>query len=120
MPWVHIPFLILILALYLALAYLTQATKGFYTYDFLDPGKQGSLVAAYVFGIAVGICIIFVVIWGITWLRKWITETKLGMRGKFARGDVSGATGHGDVGGGVSAGNGRTKDTEMGEIEPSL
>jgi hypothetical protein len=121
MPWVHIPFLLLILALYLALAYLTHATKGFYTYAFLDPGKQGSLVAAYVFGIAVGICIIFVVVWGVTWLRKWVTETKLGMTGKFAKGDVAGATGHGDVGGVLGAGSGaRGKDAEMGEIEPSL
>ncbi|KAI0505681.1 hypothetical protein F5B22DRAFT_498323 [Xylaria bambusicola] len=83
-PWSHLPFLILLLALYLALAYLTQATKGFYTYPFLDPSLQGALVAAYVFGIAIGICIIFAVVWGITWLRRWITENKLGLDGVFA------------------------------------
>lgn len=89
-PWNHLPFLILLLALYLALAYLTHATKGFYTYPFLDPGLQGALVAAYVFGIAVGICIIFAVVWGLIWLRRWVTEAKLGRDGVFAhaRADV--------------------------------
>ncbi|TGJ86648.1 hypothetical protein E0Z10_g2080 [Xylaria hypoxylon] len=83
-PWSHLPFLIFVLALYLALAYLTHATKGFYTYTFLDPSEQGALVAAYVFGIALGICIIFAVTWGLVWLRRWITEEKLGFVGVFA------------------------------------
>ncbi|KAI1338844.1 hypothetical protein F5Y15DRAFT_99721 [Xylariaceae sp. FL0016] len=84
--WVHMAFLIVILALYLGLAYLTHATKGFYTYSFLDPGVTGNLVAAYVFGIAVAIIIIFLVVWGLTWTRKWLTERKLGLDGKFAKG----------------------------------
>lgn len=83
-PWIHLPFLLLLLALYLALAYVTHATKGFYTYTFLDPGLQGSLVAAYVFGIAVGICILFALVQGLIWLRRWITEEKLGFDGVFA------------------------------------
>ncbi|KAI0410080.1 hypothetical protein F4802DRAFT_592954 [Xylaria palmicola] len=83
-PWTHLPFLIALLALYLALAYLTRATKGFYTYTFLDAGKQGPLVAAYVFGIAIGICILFAVVWGLVWLRRWVTEDKLGLRGVFS------------------------------------
>ncbi|KAI1366011.1 hypothetical protein F5Y08DRAFT_302396 [Xylaria arbuscula] len=83
-PWNRLPFLILLLALYLALAYLTHATKGFYPYPFLDPGLQGPLVAAYVFGIAVGICVIFGVVWGLIWVRRWITENKMGRDGVFA------------------------------------
>lgn len=83
-PWTHLPFLWLLLALYLALAYVTHATKGFYTYTFLDPGLQGPLVAAYVFGIAVGLSILFAVLQGLVWLRRWITEDKLGFDGKFA------------------------------------
>jgi hypothetical protein len=83
---VHMLWLILILALYLGLAYLTRATKGFYVYSFLDPGVSGSgLVAGYVFGIAVGCIIIFGVAWGLIRLRKWVTEEKLRMDGKFAR-----------------------------------
>ncbi|KAH7156566.1 hypothetical protein EDB81DRAFT_395366 [Dactylonectria macrodidyma] len=84
--WVHIPWLILILALYLALAFVTYATQGVYVYNFLDYKEVNGrgIVAAYVFGIAVGIVIIFCVVWGLIRLRKWVTETKLGMEGKFA------------------------------------
>ncbi|KAI8624067.1 hypothetical protein F5Y19DRAFT_338131 [Xylariaceae sp. FL1651] len=112
-PWIHLPFLILILALYLALAYLTHATKGFYTYSFLDPGLQGPLVAAYVFGIAIGICIIFAIVWGLVWLRRWVTEKKLGLDGVFAHGRGSGQ----DQGpGGKSAAHG--EDHELGNMSP--
>ncbi|KAI1082060.1 hypothetical protein F5B20DRAFT_46194 [Whalleya microplaca] len=89
-PWTHLPWLIVILALYLALAYVTRASEGFYTYSFLDPGLQGSLVAAYVFGIAVGIVVIFAVVWGLIWTRRWVTEERLGMRGRFAEGERRG------------------------------
>ena len=36
-PWVQIVPLIIVLALYLGLAYLTHDTEHFYVYDFLDP-----------------------------------------------------------------------------------
>ena len=83
---VHMLWLILVLALYLALAYVTKASKGFYPYDFLDPKAQGALVAAYVFGIAVGCLVVFGLAWGAIWLRKYVTETRLGKTGKFAKG----------------------------------
>ncbi|KAK3336536.1 hypothetical protein B0T19DRAFT_42071 [Cercophora scortea] len=83
-PAIHMLWLIVVLALYLSLAYITDATKGFYPYDFLDPAKQHAFVAAYVFGIAVGCLILFGVAWGLVWLRRYITETKLGLDGKFA------------------------------------
>ncbi|KAH7027416.1 uncharacterized protein B0I36DRAFT_350950 [Microdochium trichocladiopsis] len=85
-PWIHLLWLILILALYLGLAYLTAATKGFYVYPFLDPTKQHAFVAAYVFGIAVAIIVIFVLVWALIKFRNWVTERKLGMDGKFAGG----------------------------------
>ncbi|KAI1127120.1 hypothetical protein F5Y10DRAFT_243465 [Nemania abortiva] len=98
LPWIHLPFLIILLGLYLALAYITHATKGFYTYSFLDVGKQGPLLAAYIFGIGIGVCIIFAVIKGLIWLRRWITEDKLGLDGVFAHGrtrhEERGQTGH--------------------------
>lgn len=83
LPAVHMLWLILILALYLAVAYITHAAKGFYTYSFLDPAKQHARVAAYVFGIAVAGLLFFGIASGLIWLRKWITETKLGREGKF-------------------------------------
>lgn len=85
-PLLHMLWLIVILALYLGLAYVTRATKGFYVYSFLDPGRSGKgMVVGYVFGIAVGCIIVFGVAWGLIWVRKWITEKKLGREGKFAR-----------------------------------
>lgn len=75
-PPLHLAVLILILALYLALAYLTKATQGFYTYDFLDPAGPGGKgkVAGYVFGILLAIAIIYGLVCALIWARKWLTE----------------------------------------------
>ncbi|KAL1836733.1 hypothetical protein VTJ49DRAFT_4725 [Mycothermus thermophilus] len=99
-PAMHMLWLIVVLALYLALAYVTYASKGFYTYNFLDPEEQGALVAAYVFGIAVGCLVLYAFAWGLVWLRRWVTETKLGKRGKFSKRDQE-AVERGDVRGEV-------------------
>lgn len=85
-PVLHMLWLIVLLALYLALAYVTKATKGFYTYSFLDPGENGKgAVVGYVFGIAAGCIVVFGVAWGLIWIRKWVTERKMERMGKFAR-----------------------------------
>lgn len=83
--WIHILWLILILVGYLAVAYITVAHQKFYTYNFLDYREVGGrgLVAAYVFGIAAGIVIIFCIVWLLIWARRWLTESKLGLDGKF-------------------------------------
>ncbi len=84
-PWIHLLWLIAILALYLGLAYVTRATKGFYVYSFLDPATSGrAFVAAYVFGIAAACIVIYLLVKGLVALRLWLTEKKLGMDGKFA------------------------------------
>ncbi|KAI1761765.1 hypothetical protein GGR53DRAFT_504302 [Hypoxylon sp. FL1150] len=83
-PWIHALWLVVIMALYLALAYVTRATKGFYTYSFLDPGVVHSLVAAYICGIAVGTVVVFVVARYLVWGRQWLVEVKLRRQGKFA------------------------------------
>lgn len=77
-PAVHMLWLILVLAMYLALAYVTKASKGIYPYDFLDPKEQGAFVAAYVFGIAVGCLLVFGLAYGAVCLRKRFTETRPG------------------------------------------
>jgi len=80
---IHMLWLIIILALYLCVAYVTYADKGFYTYNFLDPEEQGAMLAAWIVGIAVGCCILFGVVWGLIWMRKKVTEEKMGLKGKF-------------------------------------
>lgn len=99
----HLLYLILILASYLGLAYLTHATKGYYVYNFLNPSPSRTIttadgetqnlggvgkgaVAGYVLGIAAAIVVIFCAARGLTWLRKWLTETKMERRGKFYAG----------------------------------
>jgi hypothetical protein len=91
LPLVHMLWLIVILAMYCGLAYVTHATKGFYVYSFLDPGRNGrGAVVGYIFGIAVGCIIVFGVAWGLIWTRRWVTEKKFAKTGKFARRDRRG------------------------------
>jgi hypothetical protein len=102
-PWIHLLWLIVLLACYCGLAYLTQATKNFYVYSFLNPnpknevtgldGKKTNIggvgkgaVVGYVFGIAIAIVIIFCLGKGLAWARKWATEKKLGKTGRFYKG----------------------------------
>ena len=81
MPFLHLGFLILFMAGYIGVAYITKATKGFYTYDFLDPNKGGSgRVAAYAFGIAAGTIVLFVVVWAVQKLKVWLFERVAGKR----------------------------------------
>nr|GAT51042.1 predicted protein [Mycena chlorophos] len=69
-PWLTLPLHIFFLACYLGVAYITYHTQHFYTYDFLDPVKEGGLLAAYIVGIAVGEAIVFVLVRGVVVLRQ--------------------------------------------------
>lgn len=87
-PWLLLVPIIIVLALYLGLAYLTHATEGFYVYSFLDIQANGSgLVAGACIGILVGAIIVFVIVRYLILLRKWVTESKLRMKGKFSSRD---------------------------------
>lgn len=84
--WMHLPWLIVLLASYLGLAYLTKYTEHPYVYSFLDPGVDGNhktRVIGYIFGTLAAIIVIFVLVRYSVWLRKWITERKLDKIGKF-------------------------------------
>lgn len=82
---VHMLWLIVLLALYLGLAYLTYERRGFYVYPFLDPDANGpGILVAYIFGIAVGTLLVFGIVKGLVWVRQWLTERVVGMDGKFA------------------------------------
>lgn len=78
-PFLHIPFLIIILGLYLGVAYITRATEHFYVYHFLDPKTGTGKVAAHDFGVIAIAIVLFLVIWGLVWARKWVTEKRFKM-----------------------------------------
>jgi hypothetical protein len=85
LQWLYLIPVILILAMYLGLAYLTHVTEGFYTYDFLDlQANSSGKVAAYIVGILVAAIVIFLIAKYLIKLRMWLTEQKMGMMGKFS------------------------------------
>ena len=84
-PLLHLLFLIVLLALYLALAYITRVAQGWYPYSFLDPKNGSGHLAAYIVGILAAACILFGIIWVVIFVRDSGT-TKLGFEGKFVRG----------------------------------
>jgi hypothetical protein len=71
-----LPVCIVIMCLYLGLAYLTYATQGFYTYSFLDPKEGAAKRAGYIVGILVASIIIWLVVSGLVWLRTKLTRGK--------------------------------------------
>jgi len=71
-PWLYLPVCIFTIGLYIGLAYVTHVSQNFYPYKFLDPVRYGGLVAAYVFGVLIGECIIFSIAWGLAKLRNKI------------------------------------------------
>jgi hypothetical protein len=79
--------LVFLLALYLALAYVTHATQGFYPYGFLNPDKGKGILVGYIFGILAASIIIYIVVRYAILLRKILTERKAGMTGKFSKKD---------------------------------
>lgn len=75
MPWIHLLWLVILLALYLAVAFITYGTDHFYVYSFLDDRTHGrKRVAAYVFAILAACIVVFVVVWLLIWVRKRLTE----------------------------------------------
>jgi len=75
-PWLHLPMTIVILALYLGVAYITHSTQGFYTYSFLDPQKEHGFLAAYIVGIAIAQCVVFVIVRYVIVLRDRLAPRK--------------------------------------------
>lgn len=61
------------LACYLGVAYITHATQGFYTYNFLDPRVEHGLLAAYIVGILAIAIVIFVLVRYILLFRAYLT-----------------------------------------------
>lgn len=83
-PWIHLPILVVILALYLGLAYVTYDAQHFYVYDFLDDRiySRGA-ITGYCFAILAVTVVAFVIVHYLIMLREWFTEKKLGRTGVF-------------------------------------
>ncbi|RDX54365.1 hypothetical protein OH76DRAFT_1540024 [Lentinus brumalis] len=68
-PWLHLPLCVFMLACYLGVAYITEATQGFYTYSFLDPGKEHAKLAGYIIAVGIAECLAFLLARGLVWVR---------------------------------------------------
>lgn len=97
--WIWLPVDIVVLALYLGLAYLSKSTIGYYgelyrvtkaeyinwfvylVYDFLDPNEQGALLAAYIIGIGVAEVLLFSIMYGLIRLRQRLTRSQRAVEG---------------------------------------
>lgn len=87
-PWSHLIIIILCLALYLGLAYITLFSQKWLVYPFLNP-TSGWIVAAYVFGTAIGAVIVFAIVHGLVQLRCYVCERKPGRQGKRSAREVT-------------------------------
>ncbi|OQE38462.1 hypothetical protein PENCOP_c008G03657 [Penicillium coprophilum] len=79
-PFIAIPFLLLMLLLYLCVAYITHKTEGWYPYSFLDVGDHGHKsrrVVGYCFGILGAVLVVFVISWALVHLRCGLTHGRI-------------------------------------------
>ncbi|EIW75925.1 hypothetical protein CONPUDRAFT_85151 [Coniophora puteana RWD-64-598 SS2] len=72
--WINVIPVFICIALYLPVAYINYANTGYYTYAFLDPRSSHGLLAAYIIGIGAGTIIVFVIVRGITMLRRHLSR----------------------------------------------
>ncbi|KAG8991923.1 hypothetical protein FRB94_007834 [Tulasnella sp. JGI-2019a] len=70
--WSSIPVLLVILVLYIALAYITYATQHFYTYSFLDPSKKHAYVLVYLLAMLIATLLVLALVKGLCRLRDRI------------------------------------------------
>ncbi|KAJ2918095.1 hypothetical protein MD484_g2315, partial [Candolleomyces efflorescens] len=88
-PWLHLLWTIVILGLYVATAYITRATQGFFPYTFLDPKDLKTLFIS-LGGITGAQIVLFILTWGIIKLREalvWRRQTKKSDRNGVVHGD---------------------------------
>ena len=73
-PWSHLSILLLVLSLYLGLAYLTRWTGGFYVYEWMDPAHGNASIIVHILCYSVGIISIFALVRGAILLRIYVTN----------------------------------------------
>ncbi|KAJ7106287.1 hypothetical protein C8R44DRAFT_805983 [Mycena epipterygia] len=93
-PWLALPVVVFVLALYLALAYVVHATQGFYPYPFLNPDNGHGRLAGYILGIAAGGIIVFSIVRGIVVLRcRFVARWRGRRTGRDRIGEKDGGSG---------------------------
>lgn len=79
-PFMHLSVVLLVLAVYLGLAYLTKYTQGFYVYEWMNPAHGNASIILHVLGYALGMIVIFFLVSGAIRLRgmlaKRLSESK--------------------------------------------
>ena len=79
-PFWHLLVVLLVLAVYLGLAYLTRYTQGFYVYEWMNPAHGNASIILHVLGYALGMIAIFFLVSGAIRLREmlaeWLRESK--------------------------------------------
>ncbi|KAF2655991.1 hypothetical protein K491DRAFT_597881 [Lophiostoma macrostomum CBS 122681] len=80
-PWTHLPVMLLLLSLYLGLAYLTRWTQGFYVYEWMNPAHGNASIILHIIGYTAGIILIFVLARGAIWLRSYVLDRVRDRRG---------------------------------------
>jgi hypothetical protein len=61
-PLTHLSIVLLVLSVYLGLAYLTRYTQGFYVYEWMNPAHGNASIILHVLGYAGGMVAIFVIV----------------------------------------------------------
>jgi len=72
--WIDMLTSVVVLESYLGIVYITHATQGIYTYAVLDPTTNKKLLPAYIIGVAVVQCIIFLIVTGVIHFREWVIQ----------------------------------------------
>ena len=74
LPWLHLPALLLIMAMYLGVAYIMKTSAGVYVYLWLDPKVGVGKLVAHIIGYAMAMIVVFTLVRGAIWLRGRATR----------------------------------------------
>ncbi|KAJ8112552.1 hypothetical protein OPT61_g5107 [Boeremia exigua] len=84
-PVSHLSVVLLILSIYLGLAYLTKFTQGFYVYEWMNPAHGNVSIVLHVLGYAAGIIAIFFLVSGAIRLRNMLAGNRRDARSTSIR-----------------------------------
>ena len=95
LPWLQMSALLLIMGLYLGIAYLSKVTAGVYVYLWLDPKVGADKIIAHIIGYTMAIIVIFTLVRGAIWLRCRLTQARtLTLGPEFERSESDNSSSH--------------------------